>query len=785
MRPLFTRAVLVVAFTALPAGRPALLRGQAAPPGSSTDARVEALLKRLTLEEKIGEMTQLTLAAVSISRTRSAPARLDSAKLEEAIVRRNVGSLLNVWDVALSARQWRDILTTVQRFAARRRVPVPVIFGIDAVHGHQFLREGTVFPQNLAMAATWNPGLLLLTNRIASYEARASGIPWNFSPVLDIGRQPLWSRFPETFGEDVHLVTVMGTAAVQGAQADPLLAMRALSGGVALTDPLLLTPPSSRSVDRIFVAATAKHFLGYSMPLSGKDRTTAWIPERQLREYFLPSFKGAIEAGVATVMVNSGDVNGIPVHASREILTDLLRTELGFRGVVVSDWEDIIRLQTVHRVAPNRLAAVRMALNAGIDMSMVPNNTTFIDDVLSLVHAGEIPESRIDESARRILRLKFSLGLFENALPDSARLASAGAPRSMAVSRAAAEQAVTLLANRGGVLPLRTGTRVLVTGPGATSLPSMYGGWSYSWQGTDTTAYPVGVHTLLDALRARAGATLVTHVAGVAAPAQQTVADSSIAAVVRAARDVDVVVVALAEPASAEKPGDIDDLAMPAAQLRLAQALEATGKPVILTLFEGRPRIIRSIVDSARAIVMGYQSGPFAGDAMAAALFGDVNPGGRLPFTYPRSAHDIEHYDRLASADIAPDGSNRGYHPEWDFGHGLSYTTFKYGDLALDHAERGINDTVTVRVAVLNTGTRAGTEVVQLYVRQLYASVDPPMRRLRDFQKITLAPGEGRVVTFRLPIRRLAFVGRDNRMGVEQGAFEIQVGGLVTRLVVE
>ncbi|MDB4881224.1 MAG: beta-glucosidase, partial [Gemmatimonadetes bacterium] len=739
--PLSPRSLAVVLFLFL------------APPAAAqgVEARVDSLLRRMTLEEKVGEMTQLTLGAVSVGRTDSTPARLDSARLEELVVRRGVGSLLNVWDVAHTARQWHEVITTIQRFAARRRVPVPVLYGIDAVHGHHYLREATVFPQNVAMAATWNPALMLLTSRITAYETRASGIPWNFSPVLDLGRQPLWSRFPETFGEDVHLASVMGVAAVQGTQEDPMPAMRVILGGGPLTDPLLATPRPPRADERWFVAASGKHFVGYSMPHSGKDRTTAWIPDRQLHEYFVPPFRAAIDAGLATIMVNSADVNGVPVHASRELLTDLLRVQLGFRGVVVSDWEDIIRLQTLHHVAPTRLAAVRMALDAGIDMSMVPYSATFIDDVLSLVHAGAVTESRIDESVRRILRLKIGLGLFEGALPDSARLATAGAARSLAVSRLAAEQAVTLLENRGHLLPLARGTRLLVTGPGATSRSSMYGGWSYSWQGTDSTLFPASSLTLLDALRGRGDSGSVAYVGGVTNPADSVGSDSSIAAAVRAAADADVVLVALAEPASAEKPGDIDDLAMPAAQLKLAQALLATGKPVVLTLFTGRPRTIRSVVDSARAIVLGYQSGPYAGDAMAAVLYGAVNPAGRLPYTYPRSASDIEPYDHLASATIAPDNSPRGFSPEWPFGHGLSYTRFQYGDLVLDHAGRGVRDTVTVSVAVRNAGTRAGDEVVQLYVRQLTASVSPPVRRLRDFQRITLGPGEGRTVTFRLP----------------------------------
>ena len=738
----------------------------------------------MTLEEKVGEMTQLTLAAVATSGGPGAAPRIDSVKLDDAVVRHHVGSILNPLDVSLTGAQWGAVLGEIQRAAARSRLRIPVIYGIDAVHGHHYLREATVFPQNVAMAATWNPGLVMLENRITAFETRASGIPWNFSPVLDLGRQPLWSRFPETFGEDVHLASVLGTAAVRGEQEDPMPAMRVLLGGGPITDILMVTPRPPRYDGRLFVAGSAKHFLGYGMPLSGKDRTTAWIPERQLREYFVPPFQAAIDAGIATVMVNSADVNGIPVHSSKALLTGLLRTELGFGGVVVSDWEDIIRLQTVHHVAPTRLAAVRMALDAGIDMSMVPYGTSFIDDVLELVHSGAIPESRVDASARRVLRLKLALGLFDNALPDPARLALAGAPRSQAVSRAAAEQAVTLLLNRDHALPIAAGARVLVTGPGATSLSSMYGGWSYSWQGTDTSVYPRGIHTLLDALRDRAGDRRVTYVAGVASPTDTAADDASIAAATQAARDADVVVVALAEPASAEKPGDIDDLAFPPAQLRLARAMEATGKPVVLTLFEGRPRVVRPVVDAARAIVLGYQSGPFAGEVMAAALYGDANPGGRLPFTYPRNANDIEHYDHLASAEIAPDGSSRGYHPEWDFGHGLSYTTFRYSALSLDRAERGVRDTVAVSVTVKNDGARAGDEVVQVYVRQLTASVSPPVRRLRDFRRITLEPGESRTLTFHLPIQRLAFVGRDDRMGVEPGEFQVQVGGLTAPLVV-
>ena len=749
----------------------------------SSDARVEALLRRMTLEEKVGEMTQLDISAVTrVAGTATRAHVLDSTRLEEIVVNRNVGALLNVAGVALTPRQWTEINAMIQRFAKRRRVPVPVLYGIDAVHGHQYMLGATIFPQNIAMAATWNPMLVRRANQITAYETRASGIGWNFSPVLDLARQPLWSRFFETFGEDVYLTSVLGREAIEAEQANPIAALDSLLAGRSLS---MLSAPvapteGGRGFTDVFVAATGKHFIGYSMPLSGRDRTSAWLPERQLRELFLPSFQAAIAAGVRTIMVNSGEVNGVPVHSSHELLTDLLRTELGFKGVIDSDWEDINRLVTVTHVARTRRDAVRMAINAGVDMSMVPYNTLFIDDVLALVHSGDITEARIDESVRRILKLKVDLGLFEAPGPDPARLANAGSAAFAAVSRRAAEEAVTLVKNERGVLPLSHDVKILVTGPGATSLPVQHGGWTYTWQGTDTAMYPKSVPNLLMALRTQFGADRVSYSAG----ASLTKA-TDISAAVAAARNADVVIVALGEPPVVEKPGDIDDLALPEAQLELARAIEATGKPVILTLFASRPRTIHSIVDGARGIVLGYLTGPFGGEAIARVLAGDVNPSGRLPFSYPKNAGAIEHYDRSTSGELGISGPTGGYNPEWEFGHGLSYTTFAYDSVAVAKSTVGVRDTVSVSVAVTNTGQRAGMEVVQVYSRQLYASVTPAMRRLRAFEKVLLAPGERRVVTFQIPVQRLGFVGRDNRFGVEPGDFEIIVAGKVAKLVVE
>ncbi|MEA2761426.1 MAG: beta-glucosidase [Gemmatimonadaceae bacterium] len=727
----------------------------------------------MTLEEKVGEMTQLAIQVVSKKRGAGAAGQIDSVKLDDALLGHHVGSLLNAPDVALTPDNWRDVITTIQRVAARKRLPIPVIYGIDAVHGFNYMTKGTLFPQSVAMAATWNPSLVRREHQITAYETRAAGIPWNFAPVLDLGRQPLWSRFFETFGEDVHLATVLGREAVLGEQHDPR----------PVLDWLFPESSHARVIPQdsdVFVAATGKHFLGYSASLSGRDRTTALLPDRQLREYYLPTFKAAIDAGLRTIMVNSSDINGVPVHSSHQILTDLLRTELGFDGIAVSDWADVDRLYSVHHVASSPTEAVRQAVMAGIDMCMVPNDYGFYDSLLALVKEGAVPMSRIDQAVRRILRVKYQLGLFTNPWPDSARLAHAGSAPFQAWSRAAAEEAITVLKNDQALLPLAKTARILVTGPGATSLPAQFGSWSYTWQGTDTTLYPRDVKNFLDAVRDKVVAGRVTYL-----PGTDFNSELDIAAAVAAAKTVDVAIVALAEFPVVEKPGDIDDLTFVPAQLRLARAIEAAGTPVVLTIFHERPRIIRDVVDSARAIVTGYATGPFGGEALASVLFGDVNPSGRLPFTWPRYSGAIVQYDRAVPGDATPNASEGGYNPEWAFGFGLSYTTFAYSNLRLSNDTARVSDTVSVNIDVANTGTRAGKEVVQLYVRDLYASIDPPMKRLRDFEKIALLPGEVRTVTFRLPIQRLAFIGRADRPVVEPGDFDVMVGGLTTHLVVK
>jgi beta-glucosidase len=761
------RRALVVLGLIAPLVYPCMAKAQGG--ADPVGRRVEALLARMTLEEKVGEMTQLTISAVTRGPARAgAPFPLDSVKLENALVRRHVGALLNT-DAAMTPEQWRDVIAAVQRVARRKRIPIPVLYGIDAVHGHHYQTTSTIFPQHIALAATFDRDVVHLASQITAYETRASGITWNFSPVLDLGRQPLWPRFYETFGEDPYLASVLGVEEVLGNQQDPRPTLEHVLGHPA---------GGAGIAGAVFVAATAKHFLGYSMPLSGKDRTTAWIPDRELRELFLPSFRAAIQAGIRTVMINSGDINGVPVHSSKAILTDLLRTELGFTGIVDSDWEDIVRLYAVHRVAANNREAVKMAVLAGIDMSMVPYDFRFTDDLLALVHDGEVPAARIDEAVRRILRVKFELGLFEHAEADSAMMANIGAPAFKAVSRHAAEEAVTLLKNDRALLPLSPTARVFVTGPAAQSLQSQYGGWSYTWQGTDTSLYPKDVHTLLESLRARGGADRVTYL-----PGTSLTGDIDIPAAAAAAKSADVAIVALGEGAYAETPGNIDDLRLPDAQLRLANAIEATGTPVILALFQGRPRILHDAVAGARAILTGYETGPYGGEAMAGVIYGEVNPSGRLPFSWPRSTGAmLIPYDRARPADIGgTDSSSTGYNPEWPFGYGLSYTTVRYDSVHLAEQILGAADTLTVSVTVTNSGPREGREPILLYVRELVASVTPPMRRLRAFGSVRLAAGQSRTVILRVPVHDLAFVGRDDRLVLEPGEFDVMVGPFTTR----
>ena len=707
----------------------------------SAQSRVDALLSKMTLEEKIGQMTQVTIDVVL-----KAGVHIDTAKLKEALETYHVGSILNTSGQALSRDKWKELIGDIETEATEHtRLKIPVIYGIDAIHGVNYVLGATLFPQEIGQAATFNPELVYKAATIAAYETRAAYIPWNFSPVLDLGKSPLWPRMYETYGEDPYLCKTMGAAAVKGYQGD-------------------------KPFDKYHVAACMKHYLGYSYPLSGKDRTPAWIPDRYMREYFLPSFREAVKAGARTVMVNSAEINGVPVHASKYLLTDVLRGELGFDGVIVTDWQDIKYLHDRHHIAATQEDAVLLAINAGIDMSMVPYDFSFYTYLLDLVKTGRVSQARIDASVRRILRLKEELGLFTLPVPHTEDYPDFGSEASRQVSLGAAEESITLLKNKGSALPLKAGARVLVTGPTANTLRSLDGGWSYSWQGDVDDVLGAGHATILGALRKKLGDDHVVYAEGTGYDTEKDIAGA-----IQAAAGVDAVVLCLGELSYAENPGNINDLDLPEAQIRLATELARTGKPVILVLAEGRPRIV-TLADTVSAATLAvYYPGNEGGEALADILTGDVNPSGRLPFTYPRYANALVNYYRKNLENGNPDDQT-GYHPLYEFGTGLSYTTFAYSHLRLDQPVLKEGGTLRVSVDVQNTGTRAGKEAVLLYTSQWYASITPDTKRLRAFQKIDLQPGETRTLTFTLKPSDLAFIGDEGKAVTEPGKFTIRVG---------
>lgn len=713
------------------------------------DAKIKRLLRRMTIEEKVGQMTQVTLQTVSKTRgTVEQQHEIDPVKLEEAITKYKVGSILNVWDKAHSLDYWQTLITQMQDLATKKtRLGIPLIYGIDAIHGANYTLGATLFPQSIAMAATWNPELVRQCAAVTALEVRASGIRWNFNPVMDIGRQPLWPRFWETYGEDVYLARIMGAAYVHGLQGKDLS-------------------------DSTSVAACPKHFLGYSFPLSGKDRTPAWIPERMLREYFLPPFQAALEADAPTIMINSCEINGIPVHSDPFVLTQLLRKELGFEGFVVSDWNDINNLYQREKVARDQKDAVRMAVMAGIDMSMVPYDYSFYDLLLELVKEGVVPEKRIDEAVSRILKVKFRLGLFDNPYPDPELAQQFASSEATALNRQAANEAITLLKNNQNLLPLATNKRIFVTGPAANLRSVLNGGWTITWQGNEESLYPKDKKTVLEAIIAKVGAGKVSYSPGVTFDHE-----IDIPVAVRQAKSADVAIVCIGEPPYCETQGNIDDLTMSAPQLKLVEALAHTGIPLVLVLIEGRPRLINQIVDKAAAILMAYLPGQEGGYAIADALFGEVNPSGKLPFSYPRYPNSLMTYDHKYSeiSDV------NDYDAQWQFGYGLSYTQFAYSDLKLNQEKYQMNDIIAVSVTITNTGKRTGSEVVQLYVSDLVASVTPSVKRLKRFAKIELNPGESKMVTFNLTTDDLSFIGRENKPVVEPGEFKVQVADLISQ----
>ena len=717
---------------------------------SMSDAALDSLMAKMSVEEKVGQMTQIDLGVIAEGGicALKQPQQINLAKLREAITKYKIGSILNVGcgSGTISRADWSSLLQTIHKENKKlSRLQIPILYGIDAIHGANYTKGATLFPQQIGQAATWNPLLVEKANAVSAYETRATGIPWNFSPVLDLGRQPLWSRFFETYGEDVCLASAMAHAAIRGLQGDSVSS-------------------------KYKVAACMKHFLGYSFSLSGKDRTPVWLPEREMRAYFLPTFQEAIATGAKTVMINSGDINGTPVHANYDILTTLLRDELKFEGVAVTDWEDIYKLENLHRVAANKKDAVKMAIMAGVDMSMVPNDFQFCDLLVQLVKEGAIPESRLDLSVRRILRLKRDLGLFSETMFANKDYPNFGSATFANLSYQTASESITLLKNKERILPLRdTKEKLLVCGPAAHSLNLLNGAWTHTWQGVDTTTNTPGKKTILQALQQQWGAAIV-YEKGASLDALQEEEQ-----LLGKAKTVDKIVVCLGELPCTEVPGNIKSLDLPEAQLQLVKQLAKTGKPIIIVCCFNRPRILTPIIPLVAAIVYAYLPGDEGGMAIADCLLGKVNPSGKLPFTYPAASNDLVHYDRKRTEDLDIDFSMNAYQPSFDFGFGLSYTQFTYAPIIISADTLKKGSKILVNCKVKNTGAVKGAEVVQLYYNDLVASITPSVKKLTAFQKIVLAPNEEQRVQFELDAAHFSFINKNNERVTEPGWIELLI----------
>ncbi|PKL88174.1 MAG: beta-glucosidase [Ignavibacteriae bacterium HGW-Ignavibacteriae-2] len=717
------------------------------------DKFVNNILSKMSLEEKIGQMTQITLEVVSQPRPNEGDELfLDVEKLNEAILKYHVGSILNTGGSANSLEKWHEVITTIQDIATKEtRLGIPVLYGIDAIHGATYTLGATLFPQAIAMAATRNRELVRKGAEITAFEMRASGIPWNFNPVLDMGREPLWSRLWETYGEDTYMTSEYAREYIKGIQGNDVS-------------------------DKSSGVACLKHYMGYSLPKNGFDRTPAWIPERMLREIILPPFAAAIDEGALTVMINSGEINGIPTHSDYHILTEILKDELQFKGFAVSDWEDVKRLYTRDRVAASPKEAVKLAVMAGVDMSMVPYDFSFYEYLLELVKDGEVPMKRIDDAVSRILRVKYLAGLFDNAYPDKSLSEEFASQNHTSANLASAQEVITLLKNENNILPLKKDKKVFVTGPAANLLSVLNGGWTITWQGNNESLYPQEKFTILEAIQNKVGADNTQYLEGVNFDSEINVTEA-----VEKAKNSDVIVLCLGEPPYCETPGNISNLNLSEVQLQFAKKIYETGKPVVLVLVEGRPRVINEIVEKAEGILLAYLPGMEGGRAIADVLFGDVNPSGKLPYSYPIAVNGFTTYDYKPLENA---NENVVQH-QWHFGYGLSYTSFEYSNLKLDKINYEMNDDVNISVDVKNTGQLAGQEVVELYICDKYGSVSRPVKQLRGFEKISLDPAQVKTISFKLTAEDLSFIGRENKRITESGEFSVMIENLEQKFVLK
>jgi beta-glucosidase len=717
-------------------------------PAQSEEKRIEELIGKMTIEEKVGQMTNIAIGMML--NEKGDTIALDQDKLRNVLIKHSVGSLQNVVNHAYTLEQWHTMINSIQKIVMdESRLKIPMLYAIDAVHGANYTIGSTLFPHNLGIAATRNREIARISAEVTAKEVRASGIRYNFSPVLDAGRHPLWPRIAETFGEDIYLVKQMGLSVIEGYEGNNLK-------------------------DVAHVASCLKHYLGYSYPSSGKDRAPAYIPEIMLREYFLPSFTAAVKAGARTVMINSGEINGEPVHASKYLLTTVLRDELGFNGVVISDWEDVKKLATRHRVAATYKEAVYQSVEAGIDLCIVPMELDFSTFLVELIREKRIPEERINASVRRILKLKFDVGLFDQPYVEIEAAKNFGLPEYKKAALEAARESMTLLKNNNNTLPLAKNKKILVTGPGAGSVTTLHGAWSYTWQGTNANYFAKDLPTIFKAIKSK-NKNAVYHQG-----TDFTGTDLGIAKAAAMAKDADVIVVCLGEDAYAETPGNIEDLRLPEIQQQLVKALSKSNKPIVAVLTQGRTRVIREIEPLLSSIIMAYWPGSEGGNAIADVLFGDFNPSGKLPVTYPRYSGSFSTYDHKyleeAVEHVDPYSYSFSFNPQYEFGFGLSYTTFSNSDLTFSADTVTRERPITIHVKVKNTGTMSGEETIELYSADLVASITPSLKRLRKFQKTSLEPGESKELVFTITSEDLAFVGKDLKMVTEEGEFDIILG---------
>ena len=722
------------------------------------EAKVDQTLKKLTLEEKVGQMMEIVIDLFG-GNDKNGVFYIDEHKADSIFSHYKVGSILNAPNTcAPTAQQWEKYMAQIQKLSMKR-MGVPCIFGLDQNHGSTYTQGGTLFPQNINVAATFNREIARRSAEATAYETRAASVPWTYSPTVDLGRDARWPRIWENFGEDCYLSSEMGKAMVYGFQGE---------------DP--------NHIDQYHIATSMKHFMGYGVPWTGKDRTPAYISPADLREKHFAPFLAGIEAGALSVMVNSASVNGMPMHANKEILTHWLKEQTGWDGVLITDWADVNNLYTREMVAKDKKDALRIAINAGIDMVMEPYSCDACGYIIELVNEGKIPMSRIDDACRRVLRMKYRLGLFEHPTQKLKNYPLFGGEQFAQLALEGATESMVLLKNNNNILPLQKGKKILLTGPNANQMRCLDGGWSYTWQGNRTDEFAGKYNTIYEALCNEYGKENIVLNQGVTyneAGKYWEENEPQIAAAVEAAKHVDVVVACIGENSYTETPGNLTDLWLSENQRNLVKALATTGKPIILVLNEGRPRLIADIEPLAQGVVDILIPGNYGGDALAQLLSGKANFSGKMPYTYPKEINSLANYDFKKSEEVGTMEGAYDYNAkitqQWGFGHGLSYTTYQYSNLKVDKATFAHDDVIRVSVEVKNTGKVAGKESVLLFSSDLMASMVPDGRRLRAFDKVALQPGESKTVTFDLKANDLAFVGWDGKWILEEGDFKLMV----------